>query len=188
MWSHSETHHFANVKPYQKALSSCSSLAAQASTAATSGAAAKVSEYFKSSTAATRSAVAATFASIASECGSTTSGASETYCTDVYGSCSSGVLAYTYPSRSVIAYCPIFYSELPAITSSCHSQDRATTVLHETTHLTQVKGTQDYAYGYSAAIQLSASQAVNNADTYALFANGEFGGNAIDAALFYRFH
>lgn len=156
-----------------KALSSCRSLAAQASTAAASGDAAKLTEYFKSSTSATRSTVAGVFAKVVTECGSTTSGASDTYCTDVYGGCSSNVLAYTVPSLSIIAYCPLYYSALPAITSTCHAQDRATTTLHETTHLTEIKGTADNAYGYTAATKLSSSQALNNADTYALFANGE---------------
>jgi hypothetical protein len=65
-------------------------------------------------------------------------------------------------------------TDLPALTKSCHAQDQATTTLHEVTHLSQIKGTQDLGYGYSAAIRLSATQALNNADSYALFANGEF--------------
>lgn len=132
-----------------------------------------MTEYFKSSTTATRSSVASVFSKVASECGSTTSGASETYCTDVLSGCKTNVLAYTYPSYSVIAYCPIFFSALPAVSSTCHAQDKATTVLHETTHLSQVAGTDDLGYGYSAASGLSTSQALNNADTYALFANGK---------------
>lgn len=34
-------------------------------------------------------------------------------------------------------------------------------------------GTQDNGYGYAAATALSSSQAVLNADSYALYANGE---------------
>lgn len=154
--------------------SACRSLAAQASTAAASGAAAKVSEYFKSSTTATRSTVASVFAKVASECGSTTSGASDTYCTDVYGACASNVLAYTLPSQSYIVNCPLYFSALPALTTSCHAQDQATTTLHETTHLSEIAGTDDLGYGYTAATALSASRALQNADTYALFANGQF--------------
>lgn len=34
-------------------------------------------------------------------------------------------------------------------------------------------GTEDNGYGYDAATALSSSQAVNNADSYALYANGK---------------
>lgn len=155
------------------ALSSCRSLAAQASTAAASGAAAKLTEYFKSSTSATRSSVAAVFSRIVSECGSSTSGVADYYCSDVYSSCKSNVLAYTLPSQSYMVNCPLYFSALSALSSTCHAQDQATTTLHEVTHLSQIAGTDDLGYGYSAATSLSASQALNNADTYALFANGE---------------
>lgn len=47
--------------------------------------------------------------------------------------------------------------------------------MHEFTHTPGVysPGTKDYAYGYAASVALDSSQAVNNADTYALYANGE---------------
>ncbi|GME28774.1 peptidase m35 deuterolysin [Neofusicoccum parvum] len=158
------------------ALTNCRSLALAASSAAAGGSASKFSEYFKTTSSSTRSAVAATFSKVASECGSTTSGASDYYCTDVYGYCESNVLAYTIPSQAIMVNCPLYYSALPALTSSCHSQDQATTTLHEVTHLTQIKGTDDLGYGYSAATALSASQALNNADTYALYSNAIYAG------------
>lgn len=73
-----------------------------------------------------------------------------------------------------IANCDLYYSYLPALTGTCHAQDQATTSLHEFTHASAVvsPSTQDYAYGYSASTARSASQALQNADTYALFANG----------------
>lgn len=108
---------------------------------------------------------------VVTECGSTTSGSTDYHCSDIYGGCSSNVLAYTVPSVGVIVNCPLYFSALPALTSSCHAQDQATTTLHEMTHA--VCGTDDLAYGYSAAVQLSASQSVNNADSYALYANGK---------------
>jgi hypothetical protein len=79
------------------------------------------------------------------------------------------------PSANFITYCPIFFSALPALTSSCHAQDQATTVLHESTHAPGVysPGTQDNGYGYAAATALSANAALNNADSYALYANGK---------------
>ncbi|KAI1429812.1 neutral protease 2-like protein [Xylaria sp. FL1777] len=150
------------------AVSNCRSFAAAASSAALSNTA-KVSEYFKSTS--VGSTVAAVFARVASECGSTSSGSSRTYCSDIYGACSSNVLAYTLPSYSYIVNCPLYFSALSAITSTCHGQDQATTTLHETTHLTSVAGTDDLGYGYAAATRLTSSQALNNADSYALFAN-----------------
>ncbi|KAL0253140.1 hypothetical protein SLS55_010591 [Diplodia seriata] len=158
------------------ALTNCRSLALAASSAAVSGSSSKFSEYFKTTSSSTRSSVASTFSKVASECGSTTSGASDYYCTDVYGYCESNVLAYTIPSQSIVVNCPLYYSALPALTSSCHDQDQATTTLHEATHLTEIKGTDDLGYGYSAATSLSSSQALNNADSYALYANAIYAG------------
>lgn len=152
------------------ALSNCASLAKLSASAATSNSA-KVVEYFKTASASTT--LVSVFNKVASECGSTSSGVSKQYCTDVYSDCSSGVLAYTIPSRSVMVSCPLYFSALPGLTKSCHAQDQATTTLHETTHLTQIKGTQDLGYGYSAATKLTSAQALNNADSYALFANGK---------------
>ncbi|KAK1569697.1 Deuterolysin metalloprotease family-domain-containing protein [Colletotrichum navitas] len=160
------------------ALSNCRALAAAASSAAVSGPAAKMTEYFKSSSSSTRSTVAAVFARVASECGSTTSGVSRQYCTDIYPACSSGVIAYTLPSQSYMVNCPYFFNSLTALSRTCHAQDRATTALHEVTHLTQIKGTTDQSscYGYSCVQSLSAAQNLNHADTYALFANAIYVG------------
>lgn len=161
----------------RSALSNCASLARNAATAASSGAAAKMTEYFKSSTSSTRSTVAGVFNRIASECGSTTGGVSRTYCSDVYGACSGGVLAYTLPSASYMAYCPLSFNNLPLLSRQCHAQDLSTTVLHEATHLRQIKGTEDYGgYGYNFVRSLSASQNLNHADTYTLFANAIYVG------------
>jgi deuterolysin len=157
----------------RNAITNCRSLAAAASQAAASGAAAKLTEYFKSSTSSTRSTVAAVFARVAQECSSSSSGVSRYYCSDVYGACSSGVLAYTLPSSSFMVNCPLFFSGLTALSRTCHAQDQATTTLHETTHLSQIKGTSDYGtYGYNGVRSLSAAQNLNHADTYTLFANG----------------
>lgn len=155
------------------ALSNCRSLAQAAASAASSNTA-KVQEYFKSTSSSTISTLRNVFNRVASECGSSTSGASKTYCTDVYGNgCASNVLAYTLPSGSYIVNCPLYFSALPALTRSCHAQDQATTTLHETTHLSQIAGTDDLGYGYAAATRLSTASALNNADSYALFANGK---------------
>jgi deuterolysin len=156
------------------ALSNCNRLATTAATAATSGSASKFQEYFKTTSSSTRSTVAARLRAVASDCASTTGGKTRTYCTDIYGGCESNVLAYTLPSNNYIAYCPLFFNQLPALSGQCHAQDQATTVLHEETHAPAVysPGTQDNGYGYSAASSLSAARALANADSYALYANG----------------
>ncbi|KAI9647152.1 hypothetical protein NHQ30_003535 [Ciborinia camelliae] len=159
-----------------QALAYCASLAKAASTAASSGSSTKFSEYFKTTSTSTRSVVAARLSAVATQCGSITSGSTYYYCTDVYGYCESNVLAYTIPSTNEIVNCPLYYSALSAISSTCHAQDRATTTLHEFTHApaTYSPGTDDNAYGYTASIALSSSKAVLNADSYALYANGTF--------------
>jgi deuterolysin len=158
------------------ALQNCQRLASAASTAALSGSAEKFREYFKSTSTSVRGTVAARLSAVAQECGSSTSGITTMYCTDVYGACDGNTLAYTSPSDNAVINCPIYYNYLPVIASSCHAQDMATTTLHEFTHAPAVftPGTDDNAYGYSAATALSSAQAVLNADTYALYANGEF--------------
>lgn len=163
------------------ALNSCASLARAASTAASSGSSTKFSEYFKTTSSSVRSTVAARLSAVATQCSSLTSGGTKYYCTDVYGYCESNVLAYTIPSTNEIVNCPLYYSDLPNLSGTCHAQDRATTSLHEFTHApaTYSPGTADNAYGYSASVALSSARAVLNADSYALYANGMFSPDGI---------
>ncbi|GMF80383.1 unnamed protein product [Aspergillus oryzae] len=166
----------SRLSALQTALRNTVSLARAAATAAQSGSSSRFQEYFKTTSSSTRSTVAARLNAVANEAASTSSGSTTYYCSDVYGYCSSNVLAYTLPSYNIIANCDLYYSYLPALTSTCHAQDQATTTLHEFTHAPGVysPGTDDLGYGYSAATALSASQALLNADTYALFANGTY--------------
>jgi deuterolysin len=163
---------------FETSLANTVKLANAAATAAKSGSASKFSEYFKTTSSSTRSVVAARLTAVANEAASTSSGSTTYYCSDPYGYCETNVLAYTLPSRNVIANCDIFYSYLPALASTCHQQDQATTALHEFTHAPGVysPGTDDLGYGYAAATSLSSAQAVLNADSYALYANGMFPG------------
>jgi deuterolysin len=164
----------SKLSAVRTALSNCNRLATAASSAAKSGS--KLQEYFKSTSSSTSNTVSARLTAVARDCGSTSSTTTSTNCNDPYQGCSSNVLAYTVPSQNFITYCGIFFSELPALASTCHGQDQATTVLHEETHAPAVysPGTDDLGYGYSAATRLSASQALLNADSYALYANGEY--------------
>ncbi|PGH28214.1 hypothetical protein AJ80_00104 [Polytolypa hystricis UAMH7299] len=158
------------------ALSNSANLSAKAAEAAANGPAAKVQEYFKSTSASVREQVAARFRAVAAESQSETSGATTYYCSDPYGICTSNVLAYTLINEDIIVNCPIYYTVIPGLSTQCHAQDRATTTLHEFTHAKGVysPGTDDHAYGYQASMALTSAEALDNADSYALFANGRF--------------
>jgi deuterolysin len=160
------------------ALDSCSSLASAASEAASSGDADKFEEYFKTTDASTRDTVAARLSAVADECSSSTGGATTSHCTDTQNYCEDNVLAYTLPSENFVVNCPLYYSDLPGLTSDCHAQDQATTTLHEFTHAPGVysPGTEDNGYGYAAATALDSADAVGNADSYALYANAIYAG------------
>ncbi|ETN46451.1 uncharacterized protein HMPREF1541_00635 [Cyphellophora europaea CBS 101466] len=147
-------------------------LATNAATAASSGSSSKFQEYFRTTSSSTRSNVASRFRAIAQEASSLTSGNTQYFCGDVLGACQQGVIAYTQPASNIIANCELFYS-LPATSRGCGDQSQAATVLHEFTHAPGIfpPGTEDFAYGYAAATRLSSTQAVNNADNYALFAD-----------------
>ncbi|KAI1811880.1 neutral protease [Poronia punctata] len=151
------------------AIETCAQQAAQAAEVASSDDD-KLTEYFKNADQSTRDTVVSVFNAVADECSSTSSGAPY-YCSDVYGACSDGVIAYTLPSEGYMVNCPIFFSDLPDNSGECHAQDQWSTVVHESTHLTSVAGTDDYGgYGYDFVQSLTAEENLSHADTYALFA------------------
>lgn len=84
-------------------------------------------------------------------------------CTD------SGTYAYVYPTQPYRVYlCGAFWSAPNTGTDS-----RAGTLIHETSHFNVVAGTDDWAYGQSAAHSLATSKpsrAVDNADNHEYFA------------------
>jgi deuterolysin len=154
----------------RNALNRCVPLARAAQKAALSGPANKMNEFYKSSSSSTRNQVATVFSRVATECSSTNSGVSAFYCSDPYNVCQGSVLAYTVPTVSLMAYCPSYF-KMSAASTYCHGQDQGNTILHEATHLRQIKGTDDYGgYGYNFVRGLSAAQNLNHADTYTLFA------------------
>ncbi|EME81256.1 uncharacterized protein MYCFIDRAFT_189452 [Pseudocercospora fijiensis CIRAD86] len=163
----------SRAQTLRNALSNCSKLASNAASAATSGHA--LQKYFKTTSPTTAKTIASRFRAVAQDCGSQTGGATETSCSDTYGYCQPGVLAYTLPRYNFVAYCEIFYQVLEPVSKQCHDQDQATTVLHEETHAPGVfrPGTEDFAYGFEATRDLTSREAVGNADSYALYANGE---------------
>ncbi|KAF3483649.1 metalloproteinase [Arthroderma uncinatum] len=137
----------------------------------------KVREYFGTSDPSVMQKVASRFMSVARESGSSTGGQTTYHCTDNRGSCKSGVLAYTLPSKNTVYNCPSYYRE-PVLTKRCHAQDQATTTLHELTHNPAVVSPfcKDNGYGYKLATGLPTSKALQNADNYALFANAIYAG------------
>ncbi|PVI05217.1 neutral protease 2-like protein [Periconia macrospinosa] len=158
-----------NRNAIETAIGNCRNLASAASSAAASGT--KLDQYFKSSSASTKNTVSSRLKAVADDCGggSTTT----TACVDTLNGCRENVLAYTVPSTNAIVYCETFFKALPGLATTCHGQDQATTVIHEMTHAPGVfsPGTDDLGYGFDAATKLSLSQALNNADSYALYAN-----------------
>jgi deuterolysin len=154
------------------ALSNCQKLASGAATAAAAGDS-RLGTFFKSTSTSVRNQVSARMSAVAQDCGTSSPGTTS-YCTDQYSFCSGGsIVAYTLPTLNSITYCPIFFTNTIPITTGCKTFDRGTTILHETTHASSVysPSTQDLAYGYDASVKLSTEQALNNADSYTLFAN-----------------
>ncbi|KAI8952294.1 metallo proteinase [Xylaria longipes] len=135
----------------------------------------KLQEYFKSTSSSTKSTVVGVFNKLAtSVANSGTSGNTKLYCTDVGDYCTDGVVAYTQPGSigsEYIVLCPYWF-QFPATGNTCHIADQPYVIVHEATHLTEVKGTDDVCYGYDGCVtDLSSSQSLNNADSYALYAN-----------------
>ncbi|KAK2782629.1 hypothetical protein FQN53_009645 [Emmonsiellopsis sp. PD_33] len=146
-------------------------LATRSATEAAAGGA-RFQEYFKTNDEATRTLVADRFRALANESSSETEGKTSYYCADPYAICTSNVLAYTIPAEDIVVNCPIYYTLIEHLSPECHGQDRVTTTLHEFAHAPGVfsPGTDDLAYGYEAASALTTEEALNNADSFALFA------------------
>ena len=82
--------------------------------------------------------------------------------------CTDTSYAYVYPNQPYTIYvCKAFWSAPLTGTDS-----KAGTLIHETSHFTVVAGTDDWAYGQSAAASLAISnpsQAIDNADSHEYF-------------------
>ncbi|TDR45864.1 peptidyl-Lys metalloendopeptidase [Tahibacter aquaticus] len=84
-------------------------------------------------------------------------------------SCTDSAYAYVYPNQPYRVYlCNAFWSAPNTGTDS-----KAGTIVHEVSHFTVMGGTDDWAYGQSAAHSLAGSnpaRAVDNADSHEYFA------------------
>jgi peptidyl-Lys metalloendopeptidase len=82
--------------------------------------------------------------------------------------CTASYYAYVYPNQPYKIYvCKAFWSAPPTGTDS-----KGGTLVHEMSHFTVVAGTDDLAYGQSAAGQLATSdpdKAIQNADSHEYF-------------------
>lgn len=130
-----------------------------------------MNEYFKASDGNTRNIVAGVFDRAAGQLQTLRGGEVRAYCTDPRGGCAGGAAAVTYPYQNQVAYCDYFFNGSTDLNQNCHSQDRAEIVMHETTHTTQVAGTDDHAYFYDGIRGLNRQDALDNADTYGLYAS-----------------
>ncbi|KAF2753596.1 neutral protease [Pseudovirgaria hyperparasitica] len=131
----------------------------------------KMEEFFKSASASTVKTVQDVLGRVAEQCDSMASGSSKIYCSDVDHVCN-GNLGYTQTDTNYIVFCDYFFDQAPALSSECRVQDRAGSLLHESTHLGVVKGTDDYnGYGYDFVKSLPADKNLNHADTYTHFAS-----------------
>ncbi len=85
------------------------------------------------------------------------------------GCTEAGTFAYVYPTQPYKVYlCGAFWSAANTGTDS-----RAGTLVHETSHFNVVAGTNDYAYGQTAAKKLATTnpkRAIQNADSHEYFA------------------
>ncbi len=81
-------------------------------------------------------------------------------------SCNDNYYAYVYPSQPYVVYmCNAFWAAPMTGTDS-----KAGTIIHEISHFNVVAGTDDLAYGQSAAMRLKAKRAIRNADSHEYFA------------------
>ncbi|KAK8115983.1 hypothetical protein PG984_012485 [Apiospora sp. TS-2023a] len=158
-----------------EALSNCQKLALAAAADAADPMSKRFVEYFKSNASETRQTVADRLTAVAGECATSDSGSSRLFCYDYYNVCEvyGPLVAYSVSSGpDTMVVCPLYW-ERPGLTTECHKQDHATTILHETTHSGSVYSpkTNDYAYSYDNITQLEPWFALNNADQYSLYAN-----------------
>lgn len=165
----------ARLNAATKALHNAETLANAAAQAAEAGSSLQFKKLFKSTAPDVRSSVAARLRAVAKAASSSTTGPLKYYCHDPHGYCSkNNYLAYTISQWNTVVTCDKYY-DYPPLTDVCFYEDQATTTLHEFTHAESVysPSTNDSAYGYDLATGLSADKALVNADSYALFANGE---------------
>ncbi|KAE9580075.1 hypothetical protein CGMCC3_g3773 [Colletotrichum fructicola] len=150
-----------------KGLAEGQKLAAAAQTAAKAGT--RVEQYFRSKSSGTKAADV--LGKVADYLGSSTADA-KMYCSDVGNFCANAA-AYAQPGLDgYIVLCENSF-EVPVSGAGCRGMDLAYLMIHEATHLSEIGATDDVCYGYEGCVDtISASQSLNNADTFAMYASG----------------
>lgn len=169
-----------------KGLAEGQKLAAAAQTAAKAGT--RVEQYFRSKSSGTKAAEV--LGKVADYLGSSTADA-KMYCSDVGNFCANAA-AYAQASHiellflndastnklsqpgvdGYIVLCENSF-EVPVSGAGCRGMDLAFLMIHEATHLSEIGATDDVCYGYEGCVDtISASQSLNNADTFAMYASG----------------
>lgn len=152
----------------------CKNLALGAQRAAQNGHDALLQKFFKPANNvvdSTRKYVAQIFGQVAGICSSMTSGAAFK-CEPYPDVCKNGVIAFKWRTDAAtgdfINVCPSFWNY--GQSTGCGGYSQANIIIHEVTHLL---GTADKSYGCDSVPKLSYNDALNNADTYRCYANGE---------------
>lgn len=160
----------------ERAYERAHSLATAASEAALSGDEATFELYFKTKDQEVRKAVSERFAAIAEETKSTTGGKVQQRCSNEGQECAHGMLAYASSDKGqpLIVNCPAFYVIVEQ-SDGCGGQDHALVIIHELTHLDAVysPAAEDLAYSHNYIMDLDATQAPRNADTFLHYAQGK---------------
>ena len=98
------------------------------------------------------------------------------FCDDtLYGMCDFYTIAYVIDDNVIL--CPRFWRNRQKSKTCDHQTDRGGILLHEMTHRPSLVGmpTKDHAYAHSLSFySLDPELAVNNADSYFMFAKSEF--------------
>ncbi|KMU76812.1 neutral protease 2 [Coccidioides immitis RMSCC 3703] len=138
--------------------------------AATNGSLATFETFFKKTDLRTRRPVASRFRAISNETSIIDGGIVRLTCSDDF--CKGTINAIADSWISFITICPRFFWAYPPTSPECHATDQTSILLHEMTHMRHVysPGTNDFAYGYDNVTKLPADQAINNADTFAIYA------------------
>lgn len=156
-----------------RAMDNCARIANDAGWHAVNGDAGKFNEYFRTADGTVRQAASDRFNAIAAECRARDGGRITVHCADVENFCGPNVAAYATAWKDLTVMCPPWWGVL-ADTQWCHWNDQADIFVHELSHLNlpgALPGTRDVTYGYQNIVNLNTNDALNNADTYALYSN-----------------
>jgi len=133
----------------------------------------RIMEFFKDDTEQIRKKLNDGFLAMGSECRNMNEGRVKIFCNNLDG-CEPGVLGMTVWAGEElhVRFCPFWFDAGYQIDHpECHEGDKTKTMTHELSHALFSVG--DVKYGYDNFITLNSTDNLNNADTYAFFAEGK---------------